>query len=180
MKTQDERPELQQEHTQELQQEHTQGSQPSRTSAKPLRGWNWGKGIALVYSAFALATIAFAVFSFSQKVELVSADYYEREMAYNSHEQRIANTASLSQQVQLRLDAQARTVNVHFPVPGATGTVLLYRPSASGLDRSFAIACDATGNMNIDVHDLASGEWRAQITWTSASTPFYHECRIRL
>ena len=37
--------------------------------------FNWGTGIAAVYTVFALATTGFVTFAMSQRVDLVSSDY---------------------------------------------------------------------------------------------------------
>ena len=42
--------------------------------------FNWGTGIALVYTAFALATSAFVAFAIERHVDLVSPDYYARSL----------------------------------------------------------------------------------------------------
>lgn len=143
------------------------------------RRWNWGWGIATVYTVFAVATIAFAVFSFTQKVELVTPDYYERELAYDERARRVQNAAALVQPVQVDLDASAQTLSLTFPMKPSSGSVLLYRPSASGLDRRYDLVCDAESRMGIDVRDLPRGEWRVQVTWNSGATPFYHECIVK-
>jgi len=148
------------------------------THLHPRRRWNWGWGIASVYTVFAIATIAFAVFSFTQKVELVTPDYYERELAYDDHARRVHNAAALVQPVRVDMDASAQTLSLTFPMKPSSGFVLLYRPSASGLDRRYDLACDAALSMRIDVRDLPRGEWRVQVTWDSGSTPLYHECSI--
>ncbi len=145
---------------------------------RPARRWNWGWGIATVYTVFAVATIAFVVFSFTQTVELVTPDYYERELAYDEHARRVQNAAALVQPVRVDMDASTQRLFVLFPMKPSAGSVLLYRPSASGLDRRYDLVCDAESRMRIDVRDLPRGEWRVQVTWDSGSTALYHECTI--
>ena len=43
--------------------------------------FHWGWRIALIYTTFALATIGFMIFSFTQKVDLVSTQYYADELS---------------------------------------------------------------------------------------------------
>ena len=49
--------------------------------------FNWGTGIAAVYTVFALATTGFVTFAMSQRVDLVSSDYYAQSLR---QDQRIA------------------------------------------------------------------------------------------
>jgi hypothetical protein len=46
--------------------------------------WNWGTGIALVYTVFALSMIALVVSSFSKKLDLDSKDYYAQELVFQN------------------------------------------------------------------------------------------------
>jgi hypothetical protein len=46
--------------------------------------WNWGTGIALTYSIFAMMIIAFVVYSFSKDIDLVTPDYYAKELVFQN------------------------------------------------------------------------------------------------
>lgn len=144
------------------------------------RRWNWGWSITAVYTVFALATIGFAAFSFTQKVELVTPDYYERELRYDEHARRIHNATLLTEPVRITVNRQSGMLELLFPLNASSGTVLLYRPSASGLDRSYSVACDANNAMHINVQSLTRGEWHVQVTWNSNATPLYHESVVHL
>ena len=52
---------------------------------------NWGKGIFIFYSLFVVAILSVVYFAFTQEVNLVSEDYYQQEIAYESQIERIKN-----------------------------------------------------------------------------------------
>ena len=135
----------------------------------------WGYGIAAVYTAFALATLGVVAFTMTQKVELVSPDYYAKEVKYDQQINRQAN--ALAQAVTCTLVGQF--VKLQFPAPAAHGTILFYRPSESALDQEFAIAPDADGSQLLSTAKLAKGVWRVKVTWSSEGRDFYHEFIVR-
>ena len=59
--------------------------------------FHWGWRIALIYTTFALATIGFMIFSFTQKVDLVSTQYYADELKYDAKMLAEKNTIILSE-----------------------------------------------------------------------------------
>ena len=42
--------------------------------------FSWGSGIAVIYGIFFLVLITFVTFTFYQKWDLVSGDYYQEEI----------------------------------------------------------------------------------------------------
>ncbi len=153
-------------------QETPVGAQPEQS---PKRRWNWGWSVATVYTLFALATLTFAAYSFTQKVELVSADYYTKGNDFDQHAGRVRNSQLLATPVQLSYDASKHELRLRFPQAVSKGSVLLYRPSESGLDQSFVVRCDGNNEMSIPTHSLIQGHWRIQIDWESEGKSFYDE-----
>lgn len=147
----------------------------SQTEPSPKRRWNWGWGVATVYTLFALATLAFAAYSFTQKVELVSADYYSKGNDFDQHAGRVRNSQALAKPVQQSYDASKRVLTLRFPQAVSKGSVLLYRPSESGLDQTFVLHCDSNNEMIIPTSSLIQGHWRVQIEWESEGKSFYDE-----
>lgn len=137
---------------------------------------NWGTGIALAYTVFAVATMGFAVFAMDQKVELVSEDYYQRAMHHDDRMAAVANAEALGRA--FRLDADDRQLTLTWttarPDRGA-GTVTLYRPSDAGADRSIPLDPDASGAQRIALAGLAPGRWLVQVQWRAGERQYYVE-----
>ena len=112
---------------------------------------SWGVGIALVYSAFAAATLGFVVFAAEQKIDLVSADYYQRSLDQDQRAAASANAAALHDAVAVQL-TDGRTLTIVWPAePRVTsGSIRLYRPSDSGADRLIAAAPAADSSQTIE------------------------------
>ena len=154
---------------------------PAETIRKPRKSL-WGWGIAAVYSLFALGTLGVVAFTMTQKVELVSQDYYASEVAYEQQIERMRNTSASEQQAVCELSRDGQFIEVSFPasMKDARGTLLLYRPSASALDRTISIAPDAQGAQRIPTGRMAPGLWRAKLLWKASGQEYYREYLLHL
>lgn len=156
-------------------------TKPETSHHKSLRGKSlWGYGVAAVYSAFALATLGVVAFTMTQKVELVSHDYYAKEVAYERQIARERQTNALPDPVTCGVSADGQFIQVRFPASAARGTILLYRPSTSDLDQEFTIAPNADGTQNVATAKLPKGRWRVKVTWSLEGREFYNEFVVNL
>lgn len=139
---------------------------------------NWGVRIALVYIAFATATIGFVTFAMSQDVDLVSPDYYARSLAHDDRLDAMARADALGDTFRVSASQDGRSVQLTIPAGASTGlrgAVTLYRPSDASADRSYDLALDAAGRQQIAFTDEAAGAWRLQVRWTAATGDYYAE-----
>lgn len=152
-----------------------------QTEEKPRKSL-WGYGIAAVYSTFALATLAFVAFTMTQKVELVSNDYYAQEIAYEGQINRQRQTNDLEKQVTCELSADRQFIHLQMPAEMTTaqGTILLYRPSESALDQELKLSLDKSGSQAISTAKLSKGAWRVKVTWSHEGREFYNEFLLQV
>jgi nitrogen fixation protein FixH len=139
---------------------------------------NWGVGIAIVYTLFALGTVGVVALAMRRPVDLVSDDYYEQSLVYDQRIAAMENGDALGTSVVVAVEADARSPRIVLPARDAArarGEITLYRPSATGADRTFALALDATGTQRIPLEGLASGVWRVRLRWTEGARAFYRE-----
>ncbi len=138
--------------------------------------WNWGTGIALAYSTFALATLGFVTFAMSRPVSLVSDDYYEQSLREDARRDAIANATSLGLAVTLtRTDSQDLVVHLPREQAGASGTLTFYRASDAARDRVIPLALRADGTQPVSLRGLDAGQWLAQLRWTANGRAYYIE-----
>ncbi|HWQ34696.1 MAG TPA: FixH family protein [Blastocatellia bacterium] len=148
----------------------------------PPRKSMWGWGIAIVYGLFALGTLGVVAFTMTQKIELVSPDYYAKEVAYERQIERIRQADAIEQQVACELSRDGRIIEVRLPaaMSDARGTVTFYRPSSSAMDREVPLAPDASGVQRIPTDRLAAGFWRVRLLWKSQGREYYREFTLQL
>jgi hypothetical protein len=140
--------------------------------------WHWGSGVALLYTAFASATMGFVIFAVTNPAALVTDDYYSEAIRHDRRIEASANARAAG--VSMRLaDEDGRRVAVLRLATGSpettTGVMTWYRPSDVALDRVVPLALDAQATQRIDIADLASGHWRVKVEWEVQGRPFYFE-----
>ena len=140
---------------------------------------NWGYKILLVYVVF-VAGIMFLVFkSSSQKMDLVTTDYYAKELKYQQKIDAMNSVSQLSDTVKYKMnDGKLAIV---FPKDFAgkklTGSVVLYCPSDEDKDvkQDFSIE-DTPVFLTIPAGNKK--EYDLQLTWQANGTNYYFEKRL--
>lgn len=143
--------------------------------------WNWGKGMVTVYIVFVIATLSFVGFALTQKVELVSKDYYAQEVAYQKRIEQIKRTNALVESIDVTI--ANNNINIVFPTEAIPqkGTIHFYHPSTSSLDTVITIKeNNSDKNMVIDIAALPKGRWKIVSEWFSNNTDYYDESVITL
>ncbi len=152
--------------------------EPTKKSRQSL----WGYGIAAVYTVFAIATLSFVAFTMTHKVELVAKDYYAQEVAYEKQIKRVRQTKQWTPGIACELSADGQLIRLQMPPQSAAvqGTILLYYPADSALDRELELDPDDDGTQNIPTAKLARGLWRVKVTWSLAGREFYNEFTVKV
>lgn len=122
----------------------------------------------------------FVTWSLRQNMELVGADYYEQEMRYQQRINSVNRTRPLGDQVSIAYEGNA--IRVTLPKEHAaervTGTIQLYRPSNSMLDRQLKLVPDATGLQSIATKDLEPGLWKVRVAWKFQGEEFFRDTTV--
>jgi hypothetical protein len=139
--------------------------------------FNWGTGIALVYTAFAVATAGFVTFAMGRSVDLVSGDYYAQSLQQNQKMDAERNALMLRPAPSL-LRSHGHVAVLSLPadhVSSARGVLTLYRASNATADRTLPLALDGSGRQQISLEGMMSGRWILQVRWSAAGRDFYFE-----
>ncbi|MFY8161823.1 MAG: FixH family protein [Candidatus Kapaibacteriota bacterium] len=150
--------------------------------------FNWGWGIAIVYGSFVLTFLVFLAYTTTQKVELVSEDYYNSELTYQSRLEAINRVKQIDSIISFKIDKKLISFNLPFISNNIqNGIVKLYRPSNSKLDKSFVIndlislkSGLNSSLINLDLNNLTQGMWKVQVEWSIADSSYYFEKTIFL
>ena len=134
---------------------------------------------ASIVGFFVLAIIflaTFVVWAIRQREDLVSADYYEREVRYQQQLDSMNRSQSLAAQVVITFDPAQQVIVITLPgdkLQGATGRVHLYRPSDARLDRELPLALNAAGVQRLDAKDLDNGLWKVRLKWNANGQEYF-------
>lgn len=142
--------------------------------------WHWGWGIAVFYSIFVLIFIGVLFFSFRQDNSLVVDDYYQQDITYQEHKDKVARYRALSEELTHTYDAEAHAVLLQFPsdVTDPAGEVHFYRPSSARQDYRVPLQLDGEGRQQIPVSRLIPGQWQMKVEWVSGGKGYFTESQL--
>ena len=137
----------------------------------------WPLGIIAAFVVFIAGTAVLILIAGSHKSELVSADYYEREIRFQGQLDRVERTRGLGTYISIAYDKTAQRITIVLPAEHAraslAGQIELYRPSAAGLDRKLKLEPDSTGVQSLDANGLAPGLWKVRVSWTVEDKDYF-------
>lgn len=150
----------------------------AQSSIKQTRNlWPWA--IIATFIVFLSGTASLVVLACSQKVDLVSADYYEQEVRFQSHLDRLNHARELKRPASVRFDAATQRLLIALPSEQngkvTNGQIHLYRPSTASLDERVALKVNDLGQQSLDASALHPGFWKVRIAWTCAGQDYFAE-----
>ncbi len=143
---------------------------------------NWGTGIFIFYSCFAM-TLFFQVYKSTQyDHSLVVEDYYAKDLAYQTTFDKLANSIALKNPLQIDYQKGLQQIQLTFPKTdkAVTGSILLYRASDKKADVLLPIRIDAQNNMVINAATLKTGRWKIEVDWIANGTPYLNRKTIEI
>ena len=129
----------------------------------------WPLGIVVAFAIFIPATAGLIILACANRQELVSSDYYEKEIKYQGQINSLSRTHDLGTQASVIYDAPQGRLTVSLPAEHARrkakGRILLYRASDAALDRRLRLDVDTNGVQQLDASELRPGPWKVRISW---------------
>jgi hypothetical protein len=142
-----------------------------------MKKMNWGSWIIVSLVIFVLATFVMVYISMSQRVDLVTDDYYEKELQYQQHIDIVNNTNALDGKV--NFDVGREYIKIIFPKVDAhrkySGIIFFFRPSDKTQDFSQTVDVDSLYTQTIPTGKLMKGMWRVKISWHVGAEQYYTE-----
>jgi hypothetical protein len=140
---------------------------------------DWGKGIVLVFVVFAGIMISMVTICMKKDdLHLVTQNYYEEEIKYQDHINKVINANALAYEV-LLFDKINKSVSLDLPV-GARAELHLFRPSDARLDQKLLVEVLDENATVVDLGDLKPGYWLMKLTWSSKGKSYYQEQKITI
>ncbi len=147
-----------------------------------IKKFNWGWGIALVYTVFVAFMLVMVWLANRQTVDLVTSDYYSKELKYQDQLDKMKNANALGEPLVCTVDA--KKVSVKFPekLSGKQikADILFYRPNNSANDFSVSCTPDASGSCQIQSDKFAPGKYKMQVEWSADGVAYYTENEINI
>jgi hypothetical protein len=137
---------------------------------------NWGHKILGFYLLFVAAIVYMVVLSSRQKVDLVTADYYNEEIRYQERIDESGRASALSAPIRYNIGQGLLTIQFpkEFEGKKITGEIILYCPSDDKKDIRRNI--EASGNMmKVTIPEVNKGAHTLKVKWKSDGPLYYFE-----
>jgi len=138
---------------------------------------SWGTKIAILYISFAALIIVMVIMSMQQKIDLVSDDYYAKELVFQDKLNEMNNANSLPGKITHNITENAFkfTFPAIFKNTSIIGNIEFYRPSDNSKDLKLPIQLNNNLEQYIRLKQLSKGMYKMNISWTANKTNYYTE-----
>lgn len=140
---------------------------------------NWGTGIVIAIACF-MSFILFLVIRMSTEEsfdhDMVTEEYYAKEIVYQKEIDAETNTNNLSEKISSRKIKEGWEIIFPSQLDPAKikGTLLMYRPSNEKLDVEFTLNLKSS-RFIVPARYLMAGRWDIIITWEVDGTPYMYK-----
>lgn len=136
--------------------------------------FNWGHGITIAIIVCVLGLMTPVYLSMQQDIELVTEEYYAKELLFEKDIQKIKNFNKLKEDISIRM---GDSVYVQFPAyfnrsTSPAGQITFYRPSDEILDVTADLNLNDSLYMAFPVSKFRKGKYEVIIDWKHEETPY--------
>ncbi|MCY1632851.1 FixH family protein [Marinifilum sp. D737] len=142
---------------------------------------NWGTKLGIMASIYVIGVLIFVGFSTTQKINLVSKDYYPSGVKHQDKINKIRNAQQLETPVSI--EQVGDHIKITFPAgmkSGVKGDIIVYRPADYDLDLKYKLALNDSGVHILNTSNLLKGRYTIKIDWVFNDVPYYKEEAIYL
>jgi len=138
---------------------------------------NWGTKLTIVFIIFA-GSISYMVYQcIKMPVDLVSAEYYKEEIAYQQVIDGNTNANSLTTKVELQ--QAGNSIIVHLPEQlknqAVQGSILFYCSANASKDRRFELQPGNSTEQVITTGKVKPGTYMVKTNWWANKVHYYNE-----
>ena len=139
----------------------------------------WPYAIAGYFAIAITGIVVFITWATHQSMDLVRADYYEREILFQDQIDAVNRTRPFAGKLGAVYDLDRRTLLVSVPAAHLesqfSGEAHLYRPSNAKLDQRVDLRPAPDGKQMINAANLAPGLWKIRLNWKANGEAFEFE-----
>ncbi len=136
---------------------------------------NWGKSIVLVFIVFAGFIGTMVYLMTRERIDLVRDDYYQDEIAYQQHIDRINRTSTNKALFAMTYQPDQQQVSFVLPDSLQKATITFYRPADRLADFNVVVTTPIPIRKTVSTEKMAKGYWRVQLAWSDGRRDYYKE-----
>jgi len=141
---------------------------------------SWGKGIILVFVVFVLGIGILVYRSMTKNIDLVTTNYYEKELKYQEQIDKINNTNSLKEKIKIEYNGSVILITYPQVHKNITGEISFYKPSDAKSDFKMKVEPGSDMKQLIQKGVLAKGMWKVQINWAMDGRDYFSEDKVMI
>jgi hypothetical protein len=147
-----------------------------------MKNLNWGWRIVILYGGFVLMMLFLVWKTTTVKDDLVSPDYYAKELRFQEQVDKQKRTYALKEQ--LNWNVEGKKIAIQFPndmlSKNVKAEILFY--NASSAKRDFTVSCtpDSTGLCLVNSDKFQQGVYEMKIDWNAGGVSYYNEGTINI
>lgn len=134
----------------------------------------------MVYLTFMLVFLFYFWRSFKEleSNELVTEDYYQKELEYGDVLAKKQNADTMRVAVQIIETNDGLKIVYPSYVKDIKGKIILYKPDNSKLDKEIDIQLNENNTQTIGKSEYISGRWDIILDWQSEGVPYFYKQKI--
>jgi nitrogen fixation protein FixH len=137
---------------------------------------NYATATVTLYLGFVAMIITLVMMSMSQKVDLVTDQYYEEELRFQEKIDKSARAAALPEGISWNVSDEGIDIIYPKTIPDSalSGTVILYCPADENQDLSIQINAKNHRQL-IPASTIKDGSYKLQIDWKCGGLTYWDE-----
>lgn len=142
---------------------------------------NWGNKIVLVFALFVSGIVFMVVKASKHNQELVTSNYYEKELVYQKKIDAMKNLTMLKDSIVVTQTSGALLIQLPAAMKQkeVEAWVHLYCPFNAANDQHLKTNV-STGIINLPLHEKAPGSYIVKTDWSDGANMYYSENKIML
>lgn len=143
--------------------------------------FNWGTGITIFIVLFVVSMSAMVFKASQQNVDLVTEDYYEKELAFQDLKDKEALVLShFEEQISYKIENDKLQLIFPSKVEGEVkGNIVFFKPSDARLDQSVDFISESK-TLVYPLNLFSTGMYKLRIEWQNAGNAYYSELTVKL
>jgi len=141
----------------------------------------WAVGITILYVTFVVAVVTMVIFMNSTNFDLVVEDYYEKDINYQKHIDKVKRTSDDKMDIIISYNDNKLLLKFSDKInySNCNGEVFFYYPAFKKEDFKVKLNIDSKGNQIIDISEsVKKGNWLVKIDWIYQGKSYYSEENI--
>ncbi|MGK0406783.1 MAG: hypothetical protein ACJAZH_000600 [Roseivirga sp.] len=139
--------------------------------------FNWGTGLAITLGIFIVGMGTITYKAINQRHDLVTTDYYAKEIAYQQTIEQTKNAAALEGECQLKIEEN--NLVLHFPKSliglSSAAEIEMYSPTHAEKDFNLSFEDWEVASIILPSDKLSSGKWIAKVKLNTDNDGYYFE-----